>query len=377
MAQPEDLSELVGDIYDAALDPALWPAILADIGAYVGGSAATLFWKNATDKSGDFFYESGTDRHYAQLYFDKYIKLDPLTSAHVFAEIDQPISTADLIPFAEFHQTRFYKEWVRPQGLVDFISCALDKSVASAAMIGVFRHERHGIVDDETRRRMGLVCPHVRRAVLVGKTIDLKTAEAGTFADTFDRLAAGMFLIDGAGRIVHANAAGHAMLAAGDILRVGTGCLVAIDADTDRHLRDVFAAAGKGDDAVGTRGIAVPLTARDGTRYAAHVLPLTCGARRRAGRAYTAAAAVFVHKAALDGASPPEIIARTYGLTPTELRVLLAIVEVGGVPEVAEALGVAESTVKTHLVRLYGKTGTRRQADLARLVAEFFNPLVG
>ena len=35
-----------------------------------------------------------------------------------------------------------------------------------------------------------------------------------------------------------------------------------------------------------------------------------------------------------------------------ELRVLLAIVEVGGVPEVAEALGVAESTIKTHLGRI-------------------------
>jgi DNA-binding CsgD family transcriptional regulator len=55
--------------------------------------------------------------------------------------------------------------------------------------------------------------------------------------------------------------------------------------------------------------------------------------------------------------------------------VLLAIVEVGGVPEVAETLGVAASTVKTHLGNLYGKTGTSRQADLVRLVAGFSNPL--
>ena len=42
-------------------------------------------------------------------------------------------------------------------------------------------------------------------------------------------------------------------------------------------------------------------------------------------------------------------------LTPMELRVLLAIVEVGGAPEVAEALGIAESTIKTHLGRSTGK----------------------
>jgi hypothetical protein len=39
------------------------------------------------------------------------------------------------------------------------------------------------------------------------------------------------------------------------------------------------------------------------------------------------------------------------------VRVLLGIVQVGGVPETAEALGVAEATVKTHLHRLFAKTG--------------------
>jgi DNA-binding CsgD family transcriptional regulator len=120
----------------------------------------------------------------------------------------------------------------------------------------------------------------------------------------------------------------------------------------------------------------VPLLARDGERYVAHVLPLTSGSRRRAGAAYSAVAAVFVHKAALDTPSPPEIIAKTFKLTPAELRVLLAIVNIGGVPEVAAALGVADTTVKTHLGRLFEKTGTGRQADLVKLVAEFSNPLL-
>jgi DNA-binding CsgD family transcriptional regulator len=55
---------------------------------------------------------------------------------------------------------------------------------------------------------------------------------------------------------------------------------------------------------------------------------------------------------------------------------LLAVVEVGGVPEVAEALGVAETTIRTHLGRIYVKTHATRQADLVKLVAAFSNPLV-
>ena len=80
--------------------------------------------------------------------------------------------------------------------------------------------------------------------------------------------------------------------------------------------------------------------------------------------------------AALDLPSPPEAIVNEFKLTPRELRVLFAIVEVGGVPDVAEVLGVSTETVKTHLGRLFEKTRTSRQADLVKLVAAFSNPLL-
>ena len=57
------------------------------------------------------------------------------------------------------------------------------------------------------------------------------------------------------------------------------------------------------------------------------------------------------------------------------MRVLFALVEGGGVPEVAASLGIAETTVKTHLARLFAKTGARRQAELVKLVAGFAVPV--
>ena len=81
-------------------------------------------------------------------------------------------------------------------------------------------------------------------------------------------------------------------------------------------------------------------------RHVAHVLPLTSGARRKAaGAAYSAVAAVFIRKAMLDLPHPLETIANTFKLTPAEMRIVMMIVEVGGVPEVALALGVSETTV--------------------------------
>jgi DNA-binding CsgD family transcriptional regulator len=126
---------------------------------------------------------------------------------------------------------------------------------------------------------------------------------------------------------------------------------------------------------VGANGTAVPMTSRDGERFVAHVLPLTSGARRKAGVAYSAVAAVFVRKAAFDLPHPLEALADANSLTPAEMRVLMMVVQVGGVPEVAPVLGISEATVKTHLQRIFAKTGTRRQADLVKLVASYMSPL--
>ena len=61
----------------------------------------------------------------------------------------------------------------------------------------------------------------------------------------------------------------------------------------------------------------------------------------------TAAAVLLVQKAELASPAAPEVIARTYKLTPAELRVLLAVSELGGVAEIADAFGISETTVKS------------------------------
>lgn len=376
MNETEEVSGLIGEIYDASLDPSLWPTVLGKIRTFVSGAGATIYAKDATTKTGGVFYDDGgISPHYTNLYFEKYIKLDPSTTVQFFGEPGTALSTNDLIPYEEFLETRFYKEWAQPQGLVDFLNAVLDRSTTSAMMFGVFRHERDGIVDDAMRARMGLLVPHVQRAMLISRAMERKAAEAATFADILDGLSAGMFLVDADGRIVHANAAAHAMVAEGDFLAAAGGRIVAKDPQADLALRAVFAASSHGDAAVGTRGISVPLGVTRNERRIAHVLPLTSGSRRQTGRSHKAAAALFVHSAAFEAPSPPEVISKAYRLTPTELRVLLAVVEVGGVPEVAEALGIAETTVKTHLGRVYAKTGAGRHADLVKLLAGFSSPL--
>jgi DNA-binding CsgD family transcriptional regulator len=368
----QQLSDLISVIYDAAIDPSRWEDAIVSIVQFVGGAAGGLFCKDVGVQHATVPHRFGFD---VPLRVELFRQIYSSAEGHFLGDLEQPIATTDLMSFAALTQSELYRQWAEPQGLVDFVSAVVDRTTVSTAIFGVFRHRRNGIVDEHARRQMRLIAPHVRRAVVIGKMFEFKAAELATFVDTLDGLGAGMYLVDPGGRLIHANTAGNAILDARDILSSVGGRLVASDPQIDRTLRDVFATAGQGDAALGIRGIAVPLTGREGDRYVAHALPLMSGARRRAGIVYTATAALFVRKASLAVASVPGAIGSAFKLTPTELRVLLAVVEVGGIPEVAMAFGVADSTVRTHVSRLFEKTGAARQADLVKLVAGYTTPL--
>jgi DNA-binding CsgD family transcriptional regulator len=293
-----------------------------------------------------------------------------------FAEIGQLVSVSDIMPYDEFLQTQFYKEWVAPQGLADCLNVILDKTSTTVAMFCVFRTEQQGVVDGEMRSRMQMVIPHIRRAVLINRLFDRVESNVGMFSDLLDEIEAGIFLVENLGQLNYANETGRNLLLSGDLLRDAGGRITANDPQADNMLRQSFAASADGDLALGVQGIAVPLLSQNGAQYIGHVLPLTSG--KRIGTSSTGSnvvAALFIRKASIGNPLPPEVIRRAYNLTPSELRVLLAIVEIGGVPEVAPALGVAVTTVKTHLKRLYEKTGVKRQADLVKLFASYTTPL--
>src|SRR4051794_4362500 len=239
MNEAVEVSSLIGDIYDAALDATMWPCVLQRMCRFVGGSASTLYSEDSATKTGKSHYTWGFDRRYGWLYYDRYIEHNPFTTAQVFFDVEEVISVADIVSHEEFRETLFYREWVRPQGFIDAASAVLEKSATSFAAISVIRHERHGVIDDDARARMGVLVPHVRRAVLIGQVIELHKTEASTFADTFDGLSAGVFLVDATGRIVHANRSGQAMTGDAKVMRAATGRLLACDTNANQALHDI------------------------------------------------------------------------------------------------------------------------------------------
>jgi DNA-binding CsgD family transcriptional regulator len=374
MREADELSRVIGDVYDASLDPALWPTAIESICGYVGAASASLHSQDSVSRATDALFWWGRESsapHFFKIYQEKYGKINPIFPGVIFFDLEMPVAVPDVISCEEFVRTRFFREWLAPQGLMDGLFSNLEKGATSCALFTAMRHAEQGEVDDRMRRRFELITPHVRRAMLIGNVIDLHRVEAAALADSLDELASGMFIVDQTGRIIHANLSAHRLIAEANVLRASNGRIAALDPRDSQNLLDIFTTAQSGDAAVGKKGIAMPLTARTGERYVAHILPLTSGARRKAGVSYQATAAMFVRKAALDLPSPPEALANEFKLTPAEVRVMFAIAEIGGVPEVAPVLGISDQTVKTHLHRIYEKTATKRQADLVKLLASY------
>lgn len=373
MSEASELSALLGTVYDASLDATLWPSAIERGAHFLKCMGGMIGAYDILQKGSNVRAVWGYEPEFLKS-FDYYVSINPLLRPSFRMKIGEVGSVVDVMPHGDFFANRVYLEWAKPQGIVDVVQTTLEKTPLAMAVLAFSRHKRQGFVDDWTRERMALVAPHFRRAVLIGKVIDLARIEAGAFADTIDGLAAAVFLVGADGRLLHANLSGEAMLAAGEPFTSVDGILTARNLKAQRSLAASYAVAAEGDAAVEARGIAVPLTTERGQRFAAHVLPMTSGRRRDAEAAH-ASAAVFVRKVEME--FPPVIrsMASIYRLTPAEVRVLHVILDVGGIVPTSLLLRLGENTVKTHLRHIFQKTGARNQVDLVKLVAGLSSPL--
>jgi DNA-binding CsgD family transcriptional regulator len=81
-----------------------------------------------------------------------------------------------------------------------------------------------------------------------------------------------------------------------------------------------------------------------------------------------AAVVVFVADREQDGDRFGPRLQTLYGMTRMEAAVAGLISKGGGVKAAARKLGIAPSTARTHLHRIFDKTGTKGQAELAYLI---------
>jgi DNA-binding CsgD family transcriptional regulator/PAS domain-containing protein len=374
---PERLSDLIGLIYDCTIEPDRWPETMHEICDDLGCFLGAIYRVDLESSRVSFLRQWNAQLERLAL-LEKYgpdlARIYQTMQAVRDQQIDEPLVLSRHVSREAWVQTRYYTEWAKPRGVCDSIQTMV---LRESRRIGVFaanRHETVGPVCDREVAILRLLAPHIRRAVTIGDLMDLKKVEVQALGSTLDQLSAGVIVVAEGNRILHANQAARRMFAAGSPVRSLSGRLAARGPGAGAELAKAIDLARRNESGIGATGIGVPLADESGEPAVAHVLPLARGDLRTR-LMPQATAAVFVTR--VEQAPPAKIdaVAATFGLTPAETRVLERLLGGMSLVEAAAALGIAETTAKTHLSRIFAKTGVSRQAELVALVHRLMPPL--
>lgn len=368
----ESLNELIGSIYDAVIDPARWHGVIDEIRRRYNFEIAMLSAISLSSGTSLIHVSANVPEEYERSvlgYDSDIVELwgGPAQIAKLMVE--EPILTTEVLDPAKWEVNRFYREWCRPQGLEDQVVIQLSIDNSMVANLGLGRHVSKLPVTRDEMSDLRIIAPHLRRAVLISHLLDGATSRADTFEAALSAMISGAVIVDGDMRILHANAAGRAMLDAGDPIRSVAGKLELPVELVAGQLEAAVRATTGPESELRRRGMGIPTRRGDGTALVIHVLPLKRRSNR-SGLQPAAAAAVFVSETGARAPLPIDAVSMLFELTPAEARVFELLSAGQSSRQIAEALSVAETTVKTHLGSLYSKTNTHRRAELVRLASE-------
>jgi DNA-binding CsgD family transcriptional regulator len=186
MSEIAQFSALVADIHDASLEPSLWSGVLEKICAFVPAAVSHIFVQDGVTKRADVGFSCGLQAAWNELYLTKYVKINPLFPALSFCEAGEVFCGSNLLPAAQMAQTRFYREYLQPQGLGDVAGAVLEKCAIRVAAFVVILSRNPAPLDEKRLERIRLLVPHLQRAVGEGSE-DRNALSALTFSELIAR----------------------------------------------------------------------------------------------------------------------------------------------------------------------------------------------
>ncbi|MFN3936237.1 MAG: LuxR C-terminal-related transcriptional regulator [Gemmobacter sp.] len=340
----------IGLAHAAAVDPRHWPEALRELCQALGAHTAACGFRGTDGRDWGAICPD-TDPFWHRRYAEELHPHNHIWAAAMRASPGSALSGEAVPGPVAYRRSVIWNEFIAPQGMDATLTLVLARDHAGAALMSFGR----------ARRREGFDTLELARAAGLARTLAAaaQTAVEGgatMFARQLDRVGAGTFVCDRAGRVralseraARLEAQGRARIDFGRLVIPGIpGSAAALDRATRPHRGEV--------PPMGT-----DLTARDGLRV--RVAPW-CGADTPFLPADPLAVVILEDAART---LPLKTLAERHGLTPREAAIAGRIVAGQSLREAADALGIALSTARTHLQRIFDKTDTRSQAALIRL----------
>lgn len=188
MMKPDKaFSDLIGRIYDCALDTGLWPEVLAEITDALGGVMGDVsIIDPLAGRLGLAAFHNWPEDVIESL--RRHSHLSPSVSLGLVVPLCQPICTSRDLDMRAFHNSRFWQSCFAGRGYYDYMTAAVTRSGTSFASWGVMGDEAQGAWSDENLEFARIISPHIRRSVRsedpfgIDLPQDQHTPSAGTCA---------------------------------------------------------------------------------------------------------------------------------------------------------------------------------------------------
>jgi DNA-binding CsgD family transcriptional regulator len=365
----KQLQLLIPLIYDTTTSADALPELLGALQRLFRARACALATFNFQHRSGVLDASSGYSPEFLDTYRDHYSRHDPwLRDGERFRVPGAVHVGRELVPDAELIETRFYREWLQPQGLFYRLSAVLLHADASLCYFATLRGRKDSVFGFDKIRLCRRLAPHLRSAVQMRRQLAMLEVERNAAVEVLDRLPTAVVLCDPSGAPVIVNGAARKMLAGSDGLAVRGGKLATRrqpETEALEKLIDGAARAARGD--AQSAGGTLPVSRASGLRPLAVLVapmraPSTIPGHRRI------AAALFISDPESVTLTNEERLLELYGLTRAESRLAAQLAQGRSLEEAAGLLNITTQTARGYIKRILCKTGTKRQVELVRLL---------
>lgn len=366
--------DLVERIYDAPLAPHLWPGLLAEISDRIGGTSAWLSRLDVRTGNGTGI-TARIDPAMPMLYTQYYGSINPIAKVENprrFIACWRPIilTDEDRISKDQHMKSEFYNDFQRPQDIHSTLMIRLAAEGTVTSVVNIHRNERQGRFERSEIDGLKHLHGHLIQAFRLTERLEAAEALTRDLSSGLERLADAVFVLDSNGRLRHANGAGRQLIGGRGRLRLSSGRLRARHHDEDRLLQALIGTAASPDL---RRGGSMHLSSREGD---APLLLTTAPLQPERLSVFHDGPAVLIYVGSIPActADRETVLMEALGLSRAEVRVASALLDGQTPAEAAAALHLSIHTVRTHLARVFAKTGTHRQSELMRVMMRTIGP---
>lgn len=357
---------LVRGIYDAALDIERWRLFLHELARALNAPSSILRVQDLQTKQVGIYITDGIDPHYQQQYRDYFVHIDPLMSLPDRYPSEAVLQLATCMP-ASYKQSEYYNDYAVPQGMEHVVGCFPVRNNNRVAVLGVQRPHKNGLYNEQEVALMEHLVPHLQRGFQISSLLMACDNKVSATCELLQRLHVGVVLVDAESNVVFTNAQAEALLRQETVLQMSANKLQLKNSADNRSLQKLIYDASYSDVCTGG-SLSLKQAAMDKTLNVT-VVPIN----RDIKSDFTfgtvqATAAVFIASTEQTRSISEALLAQLYGMSPAEARLAAALANGESLEQIAEQFELSKNTLRSQLKACFHKTGTRRQAELVRLI---------